>query len=62
MVDLDAPLSHHLLKLAVADRIGHIPPHTPQDDIPLEVAALEVDRHRLVPNPRHLIIQPAAEP
>ncbi len=61
MIDLNAPLTHHLLKLAVADRISHIPPHTPQDDIPLEVTALEVNRHRLVPKLRPPIIQEAVK-
>ncbi len=49
MIDLNAPLAHHLLELAVADRIRHIRAHTPQDDIALKVAALELDRDRPAP-------------
>jgi integrase len=45
VVDLDASLLHHLLDLAVAERIRHIPAHAPQDHVTLEVAALELDRH-----------------
>jgi hypothetical protein len=48
MVDLDAPLTHHLLELPVADRIRDIPAHTLQDDILFEVTVLEVNRHRLI--------------
>jgi hypothetical protein len=33
MIDLDPTIFHHLLELAVADRIRHIPPHAPQDDV-----------------------------
>ena len=45
MVDLDASFFHHLLKLAVADRVRHIPTDTPKDDLPLKMTALEID-HR----------------
>ncbi len=45
VVDFDASLLHHFLDLAVAQRIRHIPAHAPQDDIALEVATLELDRH-----------------
>ncbi len=42
MVNLDASLLHYFLDLAVTQRIGH----APQDDVTLEVAAFELDRHR----------------
>jgi hypothetical protein len=45
VIDLNAALLHHLLELTIADRIGHVPPHAPQDHLPLEVATLELD-HR----------------
>jgi hypothetical protein len=47
MIDLHPTLSHHLLELVVADRIGHLPAHAPKDDPTLEVAALEIHRHPL---------------
>ena len=40
MVDLDASFFHHLLELAVADRVRHIPAHAPEDDLPLKMTAL----------------------
>jgi len=49
VVDLHTALFHHFLKLAVADRIRHLPADTPQDDVPLKMAALELDRHPPVP-------------
>ena len=53
MINLHTTLSHHFLDLPVADRICHIPADAPQDDIPLKMAALELDRHLLAPrNPR----------
>ena len=36
MVDLDASFFHHLLELAVADRVRHIPAHTQKDDPPAQ--------------------------
>jgi hypothetical protein len=45
MVDLDASFFHHLRKLAVADRVRHIPTDTPKDDLPLKMSALKID-HR----------------
>ena len=47
VVDLHSPLPHHLLDLAVAQRIRHLPANISQDDVTLEVAAFELDRHRL---------------
>ena len=40
MINLDAVLHHHFLKLTVADRIGYIPANRPQDDVPLKMTAL----------------------
>ena len=45
MVDLNASFFHHLLELAVADRVRHIPAHTPKDDHPLKMTTFEID-HR----------------
>jgi hypothetical protein len=47
VVNLNTVLFHHFLKLAVADRICHVPADGPQDDVPLEVTALELN-HRLL--------------
>ena len=47
MINLDAVLCHHFLKLTVADRIGHIPANAPQDDVPLKMTALELDHRPL---------------
>src|SRR5690625_3429046 len=47
MVDLNAALRQHFLKVAIADRIATIPAHRPQDHITLEMAPLEI-RHRSV--------------
>jgi hypothetical protein len=33
----------HFFELAVADRISHIPPDSPQNHLPLKMAALELD-------------------
>jgi hypothetical protein len=43
MVDLDAALFHHLLEFSIADRIGDIPPDTPQNHVTFETAAFEFD-------------------
>ena len=45
MVDLDASFFHHLLELAVADRVRHIPAYTPKDDLPLKMTAFEIDHY-----------------
>src|SRR5690349_11110895 len=49
MVDLDAPLFHHLLELTVADRICDAPAHAPEDDVPLKMAAFKIDHRELSP-------------
>ena len=36
MADLDASFFHHLLELAVANRVRDIPAHAPEDDLPLK--------------------------
>jgi hypothetical protein len=46
VVNLDTVLFHHFLELTVTDRIRDIPADGPQDDVPFEVTALELD-HRL---------------
>jgi hypothetical protein len=43
MVDLNASFFHHLLELAVADRLRHVPAYAPQDDLPLKMTAFEID-------------------
>jgi hypothetical protein len=61
VVNLHTALFHHFFKLAVADRIRHVPAGTPQDDVPFKMAALELDRHRPVPqNPPLASIRQAA--
>ena len=50
MVDLDAPFFHHLLELTVADRIGDVPAHAPEDDVPLKMAAFKIDHRGLSPS------------
>jgi hypothetical protein len=47
-IDLYASFFHHLLELAVADRIRHIPAHAPEDDLSLKMTAFEID-HRGAP-------------
>jgi hypothetical protein len=42
MVDLYASFFHHLLELAVADRIRHVPTHAPEDDLPFKMTAFEI--------------------
>jgi hypothetical protein len=37
MIHGDPPLPHHLLELPIRNRIGHIPPDAPQDDVPLKL-------------------------
>jgi hypothetical protein len=47
MINLHAALAPIIfLELAVADWVSHMPAHTPQDHLPLEMAAVELD-HRL---------------
>ena len=48
MVNLHASFFHHLLELAVADRIRHVPTHAPEDDLSLKMNAFEID-HRAAP-------------
>ena len=48
MVDRDAALAHHLLKIAVAHAVAAVPPDRPEHDLALEVAPLEV-RHGIAP-------------
>jgi hypothetical protein len=42
------PIALHLLELAVADRVRHIPPHAPEVDLLLKMTAFEID-HRGAP-------------
>src|ERR1700756_3025572 len=37
VVDLYTALFHHLLELAVADRIRHVPTYAPEDDLPFKM-------------------------
>jgi hypothetical protein len=59
VVDLHAPFFHHLLELAVADRIRHIPAHAPENDLSLKMTAFEID-HREAPATKPLRIIGAA--
>jgi hypothetical protein len=47
MVNLNAPLLHHFFQLPIADGINHISTDAPKDDVPLELAALEIHHRRL---------------
>src|SRR3546814_6801584 len=47
MVDRNAALRQHFLKVAIVDRIATIPANRPQDHITLEMAPLEIS-HRSV--------------
>src|SRR6266849_7093343 len=47
MVNLNAALLHHFFQLPIADGISHIPTDTPKDDVPLELAALEIHHRSL---------------
>src|SRR5277367_262858 len=57
MVDRDTSFFHHLLELAVADWVRHIPAHAPEDDLPLKMTAFEID-HRGAPRSRPTTIMP----
>ncbi|GAA4256888.1 hypothetical protein GCM10022293_49300 [Azospirillum formosense] len=54
MINRNAALGHHLLKVAVADALSAAPADRPEHDLPLEVASLEVAslkvRHGLAPS------------
>ena len=56
IVDHDAALAHHLLKITIAYAAAAIPPDRLKNGFTLEVAALEV-RHPILPSSResHLI-------
>ncbi len=41
VIDMQAPLDHHLLQISVAERIPQVPPDTEQNDLGLEVAPFE---------------------
>src|SRR5262245_50304659 len=43
VIHCDTPLAHHLLELPVRYRVGHVPPHAPQNNFSLELTALKVD-------------------
>jgi len=61
MVDLDAALLHHLPELSIADRVGDMPAHAPQDHITFEMAALELD-HPAIPHGPLSASQPMPDP
>ena len=42
MVDLNTALLHHFFQLPIADGIRYLLTHTPKDDVPLNLAALEI--------------------
>src|SRR5258707_9723746 len=41
MIDVQAPLEHHLFQISVAERIPEVPADTEQNDLGLEVAPFE---------------------
>lgn len=43
MIDVHAAFCHHLLQVAVAERIGQVPANTEQNDFPFEAVTFEVD-------------------
>ena len=60
VVNLHAPFFHHLLELAVADRIRHIPAHAPEDDLSPKTTAFKID-HRGAPATKPPRIKGAAK-
>ena len=42
MIHLDTALLNHFFQLPVADGIPYLPTHTPKDNVPLKLAALEI--------------------
>jgi hypothetical protein len=46
MIDRDAALSHHLLKVPQAKRIGRVPAHASQNHIERVMQAFEHSGHR----------------
>src|SRR5262245_42354842 len=50
MIDRHPSLTHHLLELAIGNWIRYVPPHPPQNDVPLKLTAFEVD-HTAAPPP-----------
>jgi hypothetical protein len=59
MINLHAALVHHFLELAVADRVSQIPSDSPQNHLPLKMAALDLDH--LLPSHRNRCHQSCAE-
>ena len=52
VVDLHAAFFHHLLELSIADRIRHIPAHTPEDDLSLKnLVGAGITRRPILPGP-----------
>jgi hypothetical protein len=47
VIDADAALGHHLLKVPQAQPIGQVPAHAQQDDRPVELSAFELDHLHL---------------
>jgi hypothetical protein len=43
MVDFYTSLFHHLFELAITDWICHVPSYAPENNLSLEMAALEVN-------------------
>src|SRR5262247_1110978 len=48
--DTDTALEHHCGEVAVRQVVGHVPPHAQDDDLLVEVAALE---HRMAATTNH---------
>ena len=42
MIHLNAALVHHFFQLPIADGIRYLLTHTPKDEVPLKLAALEI--------------------
>jgi len=41
VIDVLTPLPHHLLQVAIAERIAQVPTHTQQNDLGLEMTPFE---------------------
>jgi hypothetical protein len=41
VIDVQTPLSHHLFKIAITERVAQVPAHTQQNDFGLEMTPFE---------------------
>jgi hypothetical protein len=50
VVDRDPTLLHEFFDMPIAQGIGHVPPHTHENDVLWEMGSLEADRHHRSPS------------